>query len=236
MLCGRPYTCQGQNTGAILGWMDAPPESLSFAPELPLKFVGGDSSLDLVNTVDWTAAGPVKERLADYQRVVTWAKGSGVINRSEAEDLSRAARDRPRAAQNAYLRARWGRWVLQRLFTSLAQGRPSSLALDEFNGLRREAAAHLALVLSARSAEPLEWRASRSDDLDLVLWRVMRAAELLLTSEDVARLRVCAGPDCGWIYVDRSRNGLRRWCEMQTCGTQEKSRRRTARRRTADAG
>ncbi len=34
------------------------------------------------------------------------------------------------------------------------------------------------------------------------------------------------GDDCGWMYVDRSRNGLRRWCQMRTCGTREKSRRR----------
>ncbi|HEV2853834.1 MAG TPA: CGNR zinc finger domain-containing protein [Thermoanaerobaculia bacterium] len=36
-------------------------------------------------------------------------------------------------------------------------------------------------------------------------------------------------PDCGWMYVDCSRNGLRRWCEMETCGTLEKSRRRRER-------
>jgi predicted RNA-binding Zn ribbon-like protein len=42
---------------------------------------------------------------------------------------------------------------------------------------------------------------------------------------------VCAAPDCGWVYVDRSRNGFRRWCQMETCGTEEKSRRRAARTR-----
>jgi predicted RNA-binding Zn ribbon-like protein len=26
--------------------------------------------------------------------------------------------------------------------------------------------------------------------------------------------------------VDRSRNGFRRWCQMRTCGTREKTRRR----------
>jgi len=227
-----PCTCQVANTGAILGCMLAP-DSLSFAPELPLKFVGGDASLDLVNTVDWTLAGPVNERLADYRRLVAWGRGAGVVDRSEAERLSRVASDHPRAAQNAYRHARRGRWVLQRLFTSIAQGAPSSAALDEFNQLRREAAGHLALALSTRRDEALEWRPNRSDDCDLILWKVIRVAEQLLTSADLARLRVCAGPDCGWIYVDRSRNGLRRWCEMQTCGTLAKSRRRAARRRTA---
>ena len=34
------------------------------------------------------------------------------------------------------------------------------------------------------------------------------------------------GADCGWMFVDRSRNRLRRWCQMETCGTMEKTRRR----------
>jgi predicted RNA-binding Zn ribbon-like protein len=36
------------------------------------------------------------------------------------------------------------------------------------------------------------------------------------------------------MYVDRSRNGLRRWCQMEVCGTKEKSRQRALRR--AEAG
>ena len=39
------------------------------------------------------------------------------------------------------------------------------------------------------------------------------------------RMRRVAVAEAG-DYVDRSRNGLRRWCQMRTCGTREKSRRR----------
>jgi len=206
------------------------PDSRSVAPGLPLKVVGGDPSLDFVNTVDWTPDGLVNERLVDFRRLLEWGKRTGVIDRGEAARLARVARERPRAAQRAYGHARWGRWVLQRLFTSMAERHASSPALEEFDDLRRRAAVHLALVFANRTSESAEWRANRGDDLDLILWKVARSAETLLTSGEAARLRVCAGPDCGWIYVDRSRNGLRRWCEMQTCGTQAKSLRRAARR------
>jgi predicted RNA-binding Zn ribbon-like protein len=30
---------------------------------------------------------------------------------------------------------------------------------------------------------------------------------------------------CGWLFVDRSRNGNRRWCDMRTCGSRDKMRR-----------
>ncbi|SDP19278.1 Conserved protein containing a Zn-ribbon-like motif, possibly RNA-binding [Nakamurella panacisegetis] len=32
------------------------------------------------------------------------------------------------------------------------------------------------------------------------------------------RIRVCASPDCAYMFVDASRPGTRRWCSMQRCG------------------
>jgi predicted RNA-binding Zn ribbon-like protein len=205
------------------------PRSLSFAPELPLKFVGGDPSLDFVNTVDWTLTGLDRDRLMDYPRLVEWASGSHVIDPSERARLLEVARARPRAARAAYARARRARWVLQRLFTSVATRTASADALEDFNRLLRSAGRRLRLAYAGRRPAGVEWQPYSAGDLDVILWAVVRSAVRLLESDDVPRLRRCAGPDCGWLYVDRSRNGLRRWCEMQTCGTLAKSRRRAAR-------
>ena len=40
-----------------------------------------------------------------------------------------------------------------------------------------------------------------------------------------SRLKRCENPRCGWLFVDRSRNRSRRWCEMATCGNRAKARR-----------
>jgi predicted RNA-binding Zn ribbon-like protein len=69
-----------------------------------------------------------------------------------------------------------------------------------------------------------------------VLWPVAWTAAALLTSDEAGKIRVCGGVDGGWMYVDRSRNGLRRWCRMETCGTCEKSRRRAERGLPGQAG
>ncbi|TIU06903.1 MAG: CGNR zinc finger domain-containing protein, partial [Mesorhizobium sp.] len=29
-------------------------------------------------------------------------------------------------------------------------------------------------------------------------------------------------PRCGWLFLDTSRGGKRRWCSMRTCGNREK--------------
>lgn len=216
--------------------MSSPPLSRSVTPELPLKFVGGDPSLDFVNTVDWTPGGLEHDRLGSYERLVTWARGAGVISDAAARAIRRAAGVNPDKGRAAYELARSVRWTLHEVFHAVATRQPQLLAesLPGFNRLLSRAHDHLELSPAPpgrRTSASLTWRwRDLPGDLERVLWPVVRAAANLLASSDAARLRMCAGPDCGWLYVDRSRNGLRRWCEMETCGTLEKSRRRAARR------
>ena len=59
----------------------------------------------------------------------------------------------------------------------------------------------------------------------------------LLRDETMARLRIC--PNCSWLFVDRSRNSSRLWCDMAVCGNRQKAnryyRRRTAAREVTNA-
>jgi predicted RNA-binding Zn ribbon-like protein len=213
--------------------MRSSPESISSDPSLPFKYVGGDPSIEIVNTVDWTDRGLESERLTDYERLTRWAEGAGVLTPAAAEQLRRRAARRPEEAAAVYESARWLRWVLQRLFTAVATGEPPGLALDELNDLLADTLGRLRVVpTESRPSESpaLRWGWDGAGErLDSVLWPVVRSAAELLASDEAGRVRVCGGPDCGWMYVDRSRNGLRRWCQMGSCGTKEKSRRRAER-------
>jgi hypothetical protein len=44
------------------------------------------------------------------------------------------------------------------------------------------------------------------------------------------RLRACGNRRCGWLFVDRSANARRRWCDPKACGNRMKVRRYRARR------
>jgi predicted RNA-binding Zn ribbon-like protein len=46
-----------------------------------------------------------------------------------------------------------------------------------------------------------------------------------------SRLKVCANPDCAWVFYDRSRNQQGNWCNMAVCGNRLKNRELRARRR-----
>lgn len=204
------------------------------ADPLPFKYVGGDVSADFVNTVDWAPDGLLRERLTDYERLTRWTEGAGLVSRQAAQRLRRLARARPQAAAAVHASALRLRAVLQRLCAAVAAGERASASWDELNAELATALAWLRVSPrpSRRTGSPVAawgWR-ERGERLDSPLWPVVWSAAWLLTSDDASRIRVCAGPDCGWVYVDRSRNGLRRWCEMETCGTAEKSRRRREKR------
>ncbi len=47
------------------------------------------------------------------------------------------------------------------------------------------------------------------------------------------RLQRCASPTCRWLFLDRSKNHSRVWCEMASCGSRAKMRRYRDRRATA---
>ena len=210
----------------------AAPSSLSFAGELPFKYVGGDPSLDLVNTVDWTARGPIEDRLTDYARLTRWAETAGVIPPRQGAQLRAQALIHPRVAERVHRDALELRWQLRRLFAAVVRGErvDGSEVLEAFNASLQRALSQLelgAVPRGAPGAGPLRWSwQGASERLDSPLWPVLGAAAELLASEDATRIRECAGDDCGWMYVDRSRNGLRRWCQMETCGNREKARRR----------
>ena len=202
--------------------------SISFAPEKQFRYVSGDPSIDLVNTTEWTNQGLEKDRLSDYGRLIEWAEGAGVLKAADARRLCAAAARQPRSAAHAYRAARQLRAVLQRVFWAVAKGKAPGLELTKLNALLAETMAYG--ELQRLSTGRLVWTWSGwGEKLDSILWPVIRSAAHLLESEDIERLRVCELPECGWMYLDHSRNGLRRWCQMDVCGTKEKTRRRRER-------
>jgi predicted RNA-binding Zn ribbon-like protein len=66
------------------------------------------------------------------------------------------------------------------------------------------------------------------------LARVAIDAIALLTGDELTQLRICAAPDCGVRFVDRSPARNRQWCSMRRCGNRSKARRHYARHRDSE--
>jgi predicted RNA-binding Zn ribbon-like protein len=201
----------------------------------PFAFLGGDPSLDLINTVAWTRHGLAHERLTSYEALTEWAEGAHIIAGSVGAGLRRRAKFRSQEAAETLTGAWKIRATLRRVFVPAATAKERESSLAAYNALLHETLQRLEIGHGGRHGPKVApagmrwtWRET-SDSLELPLWPVVWTAAMLLVSQEAGNIRQCGGQDCGWVYVDRSRNGLRRWCRMETCGTRAKSRRRRER-------
>ena len=196
----------------------------------PFKFIGGNAALDFINSVDgWSGGQPRGDQLGAYGDLLAWAEGAGAIDPRTAKRLRSEAAQRPREAARTLARAVELRQLLHRLFAAVATGRhPAAADLQALNVALARMLPHQMVVATG---EGFAWAWEDSPALDAVLWPVLRAAADLLTSGRLGRLRECGGDNCGWLFLDETKNRSRRWCEMSVCGNRAKARRHYRRAR-----
>jgi len=194
-------------------------------PDYVWDFCGGELSIDFTNTVG-DRGGVVQEHVATYGDLLSWAEARGVIDRAQSRRLARDAARRPTAAGRALTAALALREALYRSITAAAAG--STLAAADLATIN----AHVASSFSGARLQPagdrlqLSFTAPGASGLaEPILTPVVRAAVELLTSDARLRVRVCADPSCGWLFLDTTRNRTRRWCDMKECGNRNKVRR-----------
>ena len=194
-------------------------------PNATYRLVGGDPVLDFVNTASWFRAPSKggrdyldligKERLVAPEDVVRWGITAGVVP---------AGAKGTAASRRALPRARALRRAIHRLLKGVIEGWPADgddLAALDLELAPARAQARLGVHGNAFA---WEWRATPSPE-DRVLWTVARRAADLLTSDQLGQVGECGGVECGWLFLDTTRNHSRRWCEMADCGNLAKVRR-----------
>jgi len=182
---------------------------------------GGNLALDFVNTVSFRLTDAT-ERLVDYNHLVFFGMQSGVY--SFPERLFTIAGQSPGRGTNALQKAIQFREQLYAIFSAVVEHRaiPGN-ALAYLNFMLQEAAQHGRVVQRNRR---FVWEWTHLDsDLESVLWPIARAAADLLMSDEIDKVRICAAETCGWLFVDRTKNHRRRWCDMKVCGNRVKARR-----------
>jgi predicted RNA-binding Zn ribbon-like protein len=192
-------------------------------PAVPAEELDVKRCLSFVNTLSGRASERPSEKLASFDSLVAWARDEGLFKAEEAERLISRAKRRQSEAERVLAHARELRELVHETLTDMSTGRaPRRTTLDELSARLAGWYRHGKLVACA---EALHWVYAGGDDLDRVLWEVSRAASRLLTSSRVSRVHACESADCGWWFVDDTKNRSRRWCDMTLCGNREKLRR-----------
>ena len=188
------------------------------------EITGGHLALDFANTVTERKTEDPEELLPEYEDLLSWARQVELVTKADEQRLRREATRTPASARRVHRQALELREVIFNLFRAVAEGRrPGDGDLERLQTFVGRALKRRRLVRHGHGVR-WEWISER-DDLDTILWPIALGASELLTSEEMARVRVCDGDSCAWLFMDRSRKGNRRWCDMTVCGNREKARR-----------
>jgi predicted RNA-binding Zn ribbon-like protein len=202
----------------------------------PMNVVGGHVALDLVNTVEPRVPGSTdgNDHLGTPDDLARWASRVALLDGDEAERMRRAWTDADQGdhAFAATLEVREATYTV--LLTQLGTPDDTGAALDVLIRHWRQAMGRSTLSLTSAGDTGDRLLVGTDPEL-LVPDRLAHAAVTLLRTLDPRQLKACplAEGGCGWLFLDRSRNGTRRWCSMDDCGARAKARRLTARRRGA---
>lgn len=192
--------------------------------------IGGAVCLDFSNTGGQRQEGPFEEKLGSYDALVAWAESQDLLTSTEAARLREQAARASTQAQQVLLRGRELREAIYRVFSARVHEQPVDardlqLISDEY----ARATAHR--ILAPTESGAIDFKFADEDALDRPLWPVAISAANLAASEEAARVKECAKPNCNWLFYDVSKNRSRRWCEMKECGNRAKARRHYERHR-----
>lgn len=178
------------------------------------RFSGGALALDVANSIV-LRSDPARriDRFADVAAMDAFAEAANRFG-AESERFGRLA---PVAAENR----------LRLLRLREATDRHFRAAVSDAGGTEL-----LADLLEAIAAV-LRGSAHHGGALALDTATAQSALSLAANPEP-DRLKIC--PNCGWLFLDRSRNRSRTWCDMAVCGNRSKAKRHYHRNREETGG
>jgi predicted RNA-binding Zn ribbon-like protein len=194
-----------------------------------LPSLGGDLSLDFVNSVHDRHEEPLRNLLQNYLDLVTWIHSADAINNSQKESLLKKGWENQTKANQVYKDAIQLREALYDLFINMINREDvSPVNMQMINQWLSRAFSNLELT-RLNSHFVLDWN-DENFELESVIWPIIRSFSDLITSEDRKRIKQCG--NCGYLFVDNSKNRSRRWCSMEICGNRVKARRHARKARS----
>jgi predicted RNA-binding Zn ribbon-like protein len=182
-------------------------------------YLGGHPAIDFLNTAMTPDGSPV-EVIPDGRSYLEWLQGAGLLSEAEAGKLARrfGAKGLDGAAAEARKVREWARaWLERWRARPAADYREELAALNKL--LAREQSNH-ELIAGERGFTLVERPQLESPQSLIALIAMQFAA--VLTHEDPALIRNCAGDGCSLTFVDRTKAHRRMFCSAALCGNRAK--------------
>jgi predicted RNA-binding Zn ribbon-like protein len=182
-------------------------------------FIGSHPAADFLNTA-FEPDGQHHEMIGDGRAFLGWLVTAKLAEQGNASRLMRrlGAKGADALAAEARKLREWAReWLLR---WRNAPNRDYGDELKTLNSyLSRESRCRQ--IVSTKEGLALDSRTS-IDTADEVLAVLAAQIASLVTEEDPALLRSCAGPGCTLWFVDRTKAHRRLFCSASTCGNRAK--------------
>lgn len=175
--------------------------------------IGGHLALDFCNTAGEHLAARPDELLTDWESFLRWATQVGLIGPQSYFELMR----HPGPLDEIILL----RESIYRLGLAVAGVR--RISKGDLDLVRERANAPRPEIACSKGA--VQWRPTPSHASEQICGVLAAEALSLFCSPKAARIGVCEGGNCGWLFLDESRGKRRRWCDMNDCGSRAKARR-----------
>jgi predicted RNA-binding Zn ribbon-like protein len=184
-------------------------------------FVSNRLCLDFSNTLHDRNTDMPRDHFSTYSDLVWWSQAAGILTSEETQLLLEEAQRHPVNAARVFQKAVTLREAIYRIFSAIGrEDSPEVVDLQVLNTAYAEAMGR-ACVVQKGDSFAWDW-GGKETALDRILWDIVRSAAELLVSEELHLLRECAAEDCGWLFLDTSKNHSRRWCDMKSCGNRAK--------------
>jgi predicted RNA-binding Zn ribbon-like protein len=185
-----------------------------------LQLDGGCFVFDFINTVNTRKPAPEFEYLNTFEDFLAWSAKVGLLQEKRLKALREHAFVKRKLAAAQLREVIDTRENFYQLFSAIAADKsPAAAVVNAFNGRLSLAFRKINMRISEVAAE-LRFNNDKIS-LDEPLNSIFKSAFDVLTGEDFHRIKEC--PRCGWLFLDTSKSGKRRWCNMNVCGSREKS-------------
>ncbi|MGW8178591.1 MAG: CGNR zinc finger domain-containing protein [bacterium] len=186
-----------------------------------LKILEKRPAINFTNTIDWRGKEPPSDYLNNYSDLIDWGGYAGLLNEIQVRELKKKAEESPEKAAKAYEEAIRFREASYRIINQISKGQKIDPTDKEIlDHETRAMLSHLTLNLESKQLE-LQGELG----LNYLLMLLVKDMVDLLTSDELPRVKRCSSDECGWLFIDTSKNNSRKWCQMRACGNRAKARR-----------
>ncbi|RDC66307.1 CGNR zinc finger domain-containing protein [Adhaeribacter pallidiroseus] len=187
-----------------------------------IQFDGGVLCFDFVNTLRSRKVEKVHNYLATYADFLILCRRVQILPESTLDQLDQYSAQNPEAAEAALEAIVAVRENLYRLFSAIAAGTiPTAAVVATFN--QNLSGALAGVFLTWQGPDYALQQEVYENELEGPLKIILYSAYQTLVHEDRKRIKECA--ECGWLFLDKTKNGKRLWCNPVDCGSTTKSRR-----------